>query len=553
MADWDYETDLVVVGSGGGGMASALTAKLEGLQSLVIEKTEYYGGSTAISGGGIWIPNNYLMAEAGIEDSFEKARTYMQHTVGDRTPQSKQDAFLINAPKMVDYLSKLPHIVFQIMPGFSDYYPDKPGGTTGGRGVDMPVFTGRKLGLLLAELRPRPLLVPFGFVFTIDEVKKLFLYRAHPISILSMFKPMLRNLYNLITRAKHLDCGAALIGRLRMSLYEKNVPVWLNSPVKEFIYKDRVVIGVVVEKEGEIVRVKANKGVVLAAGGFAHNQAMREKYQKAPASTEWSCASEGNTGEVIEMGIDAGADTDLMDDNWGMPVTLPTGQPVFPFVMERAYPGAIIVNSAGRRFTNESASYVDVSRAMRDGNTGSVTSIPSYFIMDKRFRSRYFLGTQMPGYTPKKNFESGFLVKADTLEELAKKIAIDPAGLADEVNKFNGYSRTGKDLDFGRGDSAYDRYYSDPTGKPNCCLGAIQKPPYYAFKVFPGDIGTKGGLVTNENAQVLGKEGEIIKGLYAIGNTSATVMGNTYPGSGSTIGPAMTFGYIAVMHAAGNL
>ncbi len=552
--DWDKSVDFLVVGSGGGGMAAALTAKLEGLDALILEKTEYYGGTTAMSGGGMWIPNNHLMAEAGIEDSFEQARTYMQNTVGDRVPQSNQDAFLANAPKMVKYLSKLPHIVFQIMPGFSDYYPDRKGGTKGGRGVEMPIFTGNTLGKeLFAQLRPRSLELPFGLVCTIDEIRKIVLLKAHPPFFIDLFKPLLRNLFNLTARARHMGGGPALIARLRMALFEQNIPLWLNSPVKRLIFENGSIIGVEVEKEGEIVRVRATKGVVLAAGGFPHSEAMRKKYQKHPVSTEWTAACPGNTGEVIEMGIDAGAEIDLMDENWGMPVILPPNKPVYTLVCERCYPGAMIVNSAGRRFTNEATSYVDVASTMRTANSDSAVSVPSFFIMDKRFRSNYILGTQIPWVTPKRYFESGFLQKADTLVELAEKIGVDPVGLTDTVSKFNDYARTGKDLDFARGDSEYDHYYCHPTKNPNDCLGPIEKPPFYAYKVFPGDIGTKGGLVTNENAEVLNKAGEIIKGLYAIGNTSASVMGDTYPGSGSTIGPAMTFGYVAAMHAAGRL
>ena len=554
MTTWNHETDLVVVGSGGGGMVAALTAKLEGLDSLVIEKTEYYGGTTAISGGGMWIPNNHLMAEAGIEDSFEKARVYMQHTVGDRTPQSLQDAFLINAPKMVSYLSRMPHLVFQITPGFSDYYPDRPGATIGGRSIEMPIYDGKKLGKeLLSQLRPRPIELPFGFICTIDEIRKIVLLSAYPLYLLELFGPFARNLYSLLTGIKQLGGGPALISRLRKTLYENDIPVWLNSPVKEFVFEGDSVVGVVVEKDGKRIRVRASKGVVLAAGGFPHNQAMREKYQKHPVSTEWTGASPGNTGEIIEMGIAAGADSDLMDENWGMPSMTPPGLAVYPLVVERSYPGGIMVNSAGRRFTNESASYVDVAREMRESNSDSAISVPSYFIFDHHYRNRHILGTQIPVVTPKKYFDSGFLQKADTLVELAEKIGVDSQGLIETVARNNEFARTGKDLDFGRGDSAYDRFYSYPAKTPNCCLGSIEKPPFYAFKVFPGDIGTKGGLVTNANAQVLNKAGSVIEGLYAIGNTSASVMGTTYPGGGSTIGPAMTFGYVAAMHAAGKL
>ncbi len=551
MTNWDHETDLVIVGSGGGGMAAALTAKLEGLETLILEKTEYYGGSTAISGGGVWIPNNHLMAEAGIEDSTDNVRTYMKNTVGDRTPQKNQEAFICNAPEMIRYLSGLPHMKFKIMEGFADYYPERPGGTIGGRGIDAPIFTGKKLGELIYQLRPNPLRVPLSFAFTIDEIRKTALSKANPRFRKDAFKVVLRNLLNKIFRTKHVGTGGALIARLRMSLLEQDVPVWLNTPVKDIIIENDSAVGVEVEKEGKKIRIRAAKGIVLAAGGFAHNLAMREKYMKPPVSTEWTAASPGNTGDIIEIGIEKGAAIDLMDDAWWGVTIIPPGEaPIFT-VLERAYPGAIIVNSTGRRFTNEAESYVDLGHTMYDTNTENAVSIPSFFIMDKRFRSRYILGTLSPGEMPKKYLENGYITAADTIEELAEKVGIDPSGLTETVKRFNGFARQGKDPDFKKGESAYDRFYSDPTIKPNSCLGPIETPPYYAVKMYPGDIGTKGGLVTDEHARVLKEDGEIINGLYAVGNCSASVMGNTYPGPGSTIGPAMTFGFIAAKHAAG--
>ena len=551
MTNWDERTDLLVVGSGAAGMTAALTAKLEGLESIVLEKCEYYGGSSAISGGGIWVPNNHLMAEAGVEDSIENARLYMNNTVGARTPRANQEAFLTRAPEMLQYLSRLPHMQFRIMRGFSDYYPERPGGMDEGRGIDTPIFRGRRLGKLFHQLRPHPIKTPFDLVFSTVEIKKIFLLAAHPPYLVDAFKVLARNLYNKVFGVRHAGSGAALIARLRISLREQGVPVWLNTPVKEIVFDNGSAIGVEVEKEGKRLRIRATKGVVLAAGGFPHNQAMREKYQKHPVNTRWTVASPGNTGEVIEMGINAGAAVDLMDDNWGMPTVLPPDKSTFPLVMERSYPGAIMVNAAGRRFTNEAAPYLDVVHAMYEEDSEGCVSIPSFWIMDKRFHNRYFLAGHIPGILPSKHLEAGYIIKADTIAELAEKTGIDPLALVDTVEGFNDFARRSKDLDFKRGDSAYDRFYSDPSVKPNPCLAPIEKPPFLAVKVFPGDIGTKGGLLTNENAQVLDKNGAIIEGLYAAGNTSASVMGNTYPGPGSTLGPAMTFGYIGAMHAAG--
>ena len=553
MTSWDYETDLVVVGSGGGGMTAALTAKLEGLDSLVLEKTEYYGGSTAISGGGVWIPNNHLMAEAGIEDSVDKVRTYLKNIVGDRVPEANLEAFIIHASKMLRYITKLPHIEFRIMESYSDYYAEKPGGTMGGRGIAAPVFSGKKLGDMFNQLRPSPVRPPFDFALTISEIRKSVLAKAYLPFIPSVIKVILRNLLSKITGAKHVGAGGALIARLRMSLHEQNVPLWLNTPVKDIIIENNSTIGVEVEKEGEKIGIRAAKGVVLAAAGFPHNKTMREKYQKHPIGTEWTAAAPGNTGEIIEMGMNAGAAVDLMDDAWWGPTHFPPGEPPIFMVLERSYPGCIIVNSAGRRFTNESTPYVDFGHDVYDGNSEDAVTIPCFFIMDKRFRSRYILGTIMPGMLPERHLKNGYVTKADTIEELAEKEGIHPSGLLETLKRFNDFARKGKDPDFGKGETAYDRFYSDPGVKPNSCLAPVEKPPFYSVKLYPGDLGTKGGLVTNESAQVIKKDGEIIEGLYAVGNTSASVMGNTYPGPGGTIGPAMTFGYIAAMHAAGRL
>jgi 3-oxosteroid 1-dehydrogenase len=443
---------------------------------------------------------------------------------------------------------------FRVMWGFCDYYPERPGGLREGRGLETPIFSGRKFGKLFDQLRPHPIKTVFDLVFTVAEIRKISLARANPRYWVDALKILTRNLGAKTLRLRHFGTGAALIARLRLSLHEQGVPLWLNAPVKEIVFGDDSVIGVEVEKEGKRVRIGARKGVVLAAGGFPQSEAMRKRHHRPPVSTEWTAAAPGNSGDAIEMGMAAGAAVDLMDDIWGMPTVLRSGEHPFPLVLERSYPHSIMVNSAGRRFTNEAGPYVDVVHAMIEANEQGARSIPSFLIMDACYRNRYVLTTLPPGWTPKESVgEEGFLQKADTLGELARKTGVDPAGLMETIRRFNAYVREGRDPEFGRGDSAYDRFYSDPTVKPNCCLGTIAKPPFYSMQIWPGDIGTKGGLVTNENAQVLTVDGEIIEGLYAVGNTAASVMGRTYPGPGGTIGPAMTFAYIAAMHAAGCL
>ena len=550
---WDYEADLIVAGSGGGGMTAALVAKLEGLDSLILEKTEFYGGSTSISVGGIWIPNNHLMSKAGIKDSSESASLYMQHTVGDRVPQANQDAFVKHAPEMIRYLSRLPHIKFEMMPGYADYYPDRPGGTSGGRGIAAALFSGRKLGDDLNKMRRGLMEIPLGLVFTGSEGRKMGLLKYNPSYWGIAVKALLRNVVNKITRAKHIAMGESLIGRLRFSLAQAKVPIRLNCGVKKLILENGAVCGVEVLEGDKTLRIRALKGVVLAAGGFPHNQKMREKYQQAPVNTEWTVAAPGNTGEVIEMGIEAGAAVDLMDEAWWGPTSIPPNESVHFVVAERHYGGGIIVNKAGKRFTNESASFTDVVQEMYRRDAEETPHIPAYLIMDSRYRERYFFGPLAPGNVPEKYIENGYITEADTLEQLAKNIGIDAGGLAETVNQFNSYAHVGKDPEFGRGETAFDRFYSDPSVKPNPCLAPLEKPPFYCIRMFPGDLGTKGGLKTNEWAQVVKEDGDIIDGLYAVGNTAASVMGDTYPGPGCTISPAMTFGYITAKHAAGKL
>lgn len=552
MSQWDHTKDVIVVGSGGGGMTAALVAAQAGLDTLIIEKTEKFGGSTALSGGGLWIPNNHLLQADGLDDSFEKAQTYMAHTVGDRVPQSRQDAYLKNAPEMVKYLVTHSQVRFQRAKNYADYHPERPGGMADGRAIEPQPYDGRKLGDEFQNMRKGEVEAPGGLAFTISEFNKLGMVMTTWAGRRTALKVGVRTVYNLLARVKYLTIGQALVARLRRSLQDENVPLWRNTSLGELIFEDGAVVGVAAERDGKPIRIQARKGIILAAGGFAHNQEMRDEFQRHPIQHEWSSASPGNTGDAIRAGMAAGASIDLMDDAWWGPSSMmPNGSPMF-HVGERSYPGSIMVNGAGKRFTNEAASYVVVGHAMYDNHSEENRHIPATFVMDSRNRSKYIFGMMFPGQPiPKENIESGYIKQADTLEELAAKCGVDPQGLVATVERFNRFAREGKDEDFGRGDSAYDRYYGDPTVKPNPCLAPLEKPPFYAVQMVPGDLGTKGGLVTDEHARVLRGDGSVITGLYATGNTTASVMGNIYPGAGSTIGPAMTFGYVAAKHVAG--
>jgi 3-oxosteroid 1-dehydrogenase len=359
-------------------------------------------------------------------------------------------------------------------------------------------------------------------------------------------------------RDRNLSMGNALVGMLRRSLMDRGIPLWLNTPACELIVEDGQVVGVLAEKEGRPVRIQARKGVVLAAGGFESNQAMREKYLPNPTRAEWSCANPQNTGDAINMGLEVGAGIDLMDDAWWGPTSVVPGEDrARMLVIEKSLPGSILVNKLGERFVNEAAPYIDVVNTMQEKNTPENPSVPAFLIFDAEFRKKYPIGPLLPGsqqpdWRLPKALKDGYFTKADTLEDLAAQLDIDAAGLKATVEKFNEYARTGKDPDFKRGETIFDRYYGDENVEPNPCLAPIDTPPFYALEAYPGELGTKGGLKTDAQARVLTDGGELIPGLYAIGNCSASVMGRTYPGAGSTIGPATTFGYIAACDATGD-
>jgi len=548
----EYEYDLVVVGSGGGGMTAALVANHYGMSVLVLEKTGFFGGSTARSGGAIWIPNNHLMLEEGVDDSFENAQEYMKQTVGERVSQELQDAYLTHAPRMVEWLQEHTCVEFQRTPGYADYYPERPGGVVASRSLEPVPFNGRLLKKDRKKLRKPMAEAPFGLAFTSSEYQKLGMMTSTWEGKKVALSAVLRWLGNLLRGKLLLTMGQGLSGRLRFALIEAKITLWLEAPFQDLIIENKRVVGVTAQKEGRTIQIPAKYGVILAAGGFPHNLEMRRKYQSEPVSTEWTVASDGNTGDGIQAGKLHGAAVDLMDDAWWGPSSCPPGEEPFFHVGERAYPGGIIVNSRGQRYVNESASYIDVVHRMYQEHTETNPHIPSYFIFDQRFRNKYIFGTSFPRIPfPKRYFGQGYVLRASTIAELSGKIGIQERNLIETIKRFNQFAVDGRDLDFARGESAYDNYYGDPTVKPNPNLAPIEIAPFYAVKMWPGDLGTKGGLLTDTRARVLRADGSVINGLYAVGNNMASVMGNSYPGAGATIGPAMTFGYLAALSAAG--
>lgn len=547
---WDYVTDLLVVGSGGGALCAGLAAHSRGLQTLIVEKTDKIGGSTAMSGGVLWLPDNPVSRRAGVEDSREDARNYFAAVVGDEGPatsRARTEAFLDAVEPLVEFLTDA-GVPLRHCEGYSDYYDERPGGKARGRAVEPELFDTGLLGPWESKLRIAEGLPPLP-AYT-NDIAPLAVAPRTMKSVRTVAKVVGRYLWATARGRQVRGSGAALQGYMLMSLQRAGIPIWTDSPLADLIVEDGRVVGGIVEHGGQARRVRARRGVLLAAGGFARNAEMRQKYGRQPSSAEWTSANPGDTGEVIETAMRLGAAVDLMDEAWWIPSSiLPNGYPLFA-VFERSKPFAIMVDGDGDRYCNEAASYMEVGREMYKRHEGKASAVPSWWITDSRNRNRYLWG-QTPGrITPKDWISSGYMKRADTIEELAGICGIDPAHLRQTVDRYNRSAAHGQDPDFHKGERAYDRFYGDPTVKPNPCVGTIEKGPFYAVALYPGDVGTSGGLLTDEHARVVDQKGRPIEGLYATGNGTASVMGRHYPGAGASIGATFAFGWIAAQHAA---
>jgi 3-oxosteroid 1-dehydrogenase len=547
--------DVVVVGSGAAGLTTALTAACHGLRVVVVEKTGTYGGSTARSGGGVWVPENEALRKAGVADTPEEARQYLAHVAGPGVSAERQRAFLSRGPEMLSFVTEHAPLKFAWVPGYADYYPEAPGGKACGRSVEPVPMDAHVLGAAEASLNPPYLPVPAGVAITQGDYRWLSLGPRHPRAILAGMKFTGRLVRGRLLRQRTISLGQALVAGLRAGLAQAGVPVRLNTPMTGLEIADggRVTGVTVTGPAGETEVLRATRGVMLAAGGFERNAQLRRRYQREPVGADWTTGGTGNTGDAIVAGAAAGAALDLMDDAWwGPSIPLPRG-PYF-CLAERSLPGCILVNAAGQRFVNECAPYVDAVHAMYDGHATGVSHIPAWLIFDQRYQGTYVFAGRQPGQKfSRRWYEAGVVRSAPTMAELAAAIGVDAQALEKTVARFGEFAAAGRDEDFHRGDSAHDRYYGDPRVRPNPNLAPLSKPPFYAVQMVPGDLGTKGGLVTDERARVLRGDGSVIPGLYAAGNTSAAVMGHSYAGAGATIGPAMTFGYIAALDLAGVL
>ena len=547
--------DVIVVGSGAGGMTAAIRAHDQGLSVLMVEKSNRYGGTSAMSGGGIWIPNHGK--SSGVSDSDTEAFQYIRELVEPSVTDARIHAYLKNGREMLNYMEDRTQLRYTAQDTYCDYYPERSGGKSGGRTLDPDACRGEDmLGEAFDQLNDQhvQVLAMGRYAMTMEEGRKMF--SKEPGWMLLMCKLMFNYWRDIPQRLRskrdrRLVLGNALIGRLRRSMMDRKIPLWLNTSLQDLVSEAGKVSGITVTQAGKTTTLTANKGVILAAGGFEHNQEMREKYLPQPTSSRWSAGNLSNTGDAILAGQQLGAATSMMEHAWwGPSVRLDTEDKARVLFVEKSLPGMIFVTAEGKRFANEAAPYQDYGP-----NAYGANAAPAYAIFDARYRKQYMFGPMiqaefMPDSRLPKELANGFYEKAETLAELAQKLGVDAQGLQATLTAFNEFAKTGKDEDFQRGDSIHDKYYGDKTNEPNFCLAPVDQAPFYGAKVYPGDLGTKGGLLTDANARVLREDGAVIEGLYAIGNCSASVMGSTYPGAGSTLGPAMTFGFVAANHMA---
>jgi 3-oxosteroid 1-dehydrogenase len=559
---FDHTVDVLIVGSGGGGMTAALTATAGGLSALVVEKSAHFGGSTALSGGGIWVPGAPAQRREGYVPSPEGVVEYLRQITGGLVSDARIRQYVESSPKTLELLEGLSGwLEFVWKPGYADYYPELPGGSELGSTINVPPIDLRKLGADEQKLLAPLALAPRGIWLGPKELRSFYRIRQSWAGKGVLFKLIARMVRARVFGERMAAVGQSLVARLRLAMREHGIPLWLDTPMTELLTDaDGSVIGALVEKDGNPLRIGARLGVILASGGFDHDLAWR-KEQLPEVEQDWSFGNPAAMGDGIRAGEKVGAATELLDEAWWFPaIQWPDGRMQF-MLNERMMPAQFIVNGAGKRFINEAAPYMDFGHAMIDGQRSGVTHIPCWLITDHPSFNRYVVGGHLP--IPKVPFapvptgrkvpsawlESGVVKAAMNWDEMAAKIDVPAAQLRQTARRFNELAHKGHDDDFNRGDSVYDNYYGDPT-LPNPNLYPLGDPPYYAFRIVLGDLGTSGGLRTDEYARVLRPDDTVVPGLYAVGNTSAAVMGRSYAGAGATIGPAMTFGFVAAKHAA---
>ncbi|GAY16778.1 3-ketosteroid-delta-1-dehydrogenase [Mycobacterium sp. shizuoka-1] len=549
----DIEVDLLVVGSGTG-LAAALAAHERGMSVLVVEKSAHVGGSTARSGGALWLPASPVIAECGGVDTARRAQTYLDAVVAGSAAPERSAAYVTHLPATVEMLRRTTPMKLFWAKEYSDYHPEAPGGSAAGRTCECRPLNTAILGEYLPDLRPGIMEVSIPMPTTGADYRWMNLMSRVPRKGLpTILKRLAQGVGGLALGRRYAAGGQALAAGLFAGAIRAGIPIWLRTTLTELVTDATGVTGAIVEHQGAAVTVTARRGVVLAAGGFDHSMDMRWKFQSESLDRNLSLGAESNTGDAIRIGQDIGADIALMDQSWWFPAVAPLPDAA-PAVMlaERSLPGSFIVDQNGRRFANESADYMSFGQRVLQLEAAGTPVADMWIVFDQQYRNSYVFAAElfprMP--IPQHWYDAGIAVRADDFAELAAKMGVPVEDFTSTVTLFNENAFAGEDPDFGRGRSAYDRYYGDPTITPNPNLRPLVKGPFYAVRMVLSDLGTCGGLRADERARVLREDGTVIGGLYAIGNTAANAFGNTYPGAGATIAQGLVYGYVAAQDAA---
>lgn len=556
------ETDVLVVGAGAGGLSAAMSAALGGLDVIVSEKTGHFGGTAARAGGLLWVPTNHMAMRNGVKDSLEEARAYVAAEAGESFRPEVVDGYLVNAPRMLQVYEKA-YPAMRFMPNDvgADNHPHQPGAKSSGRCVSLPTLDGRELGVHRKRLAPPLKSMTFlGMMIPVRDVLHFFNMWKSRDSFRIVVKHLTSHLRDLLTcgRPMQLSNGAALVGRMAKSVLDRNIPIWYDAPARELIVRDGRVVGAVISREGRPVSVFARRGVVLATGGYPFDKARRMALAPIAnlAGLAYTAARPGADGDGLRMAEAVGGQVEdrLFNTTSWWPISLVPQRGrdalVFPHFVDRAKPGFIMVDAQGRRFERETAIGNDLIRSM--AAAAGDGPVQAWLIGDRSAVRKFGIGIARPAPLPIwLHLRSGYVKRGRTLAELAGRIGVDPSGLEQQVARFNAAAAKGEDPEFHRGESALEKRGGDPACKPNPCLRPLEAGPYYAVRILPGDFSTLAGLRTDGHARVLDVRGQPIPGLYAAGNDLSTMGGGHSPAGGFTLGPALTFGFVAGQHLAG--
>jgi len=550
----DVCVDLLIVGSGTG-MAAALAGHELGLSVLIVEKSMYVGGSTARSGGALWLPASPVLADAKAGDTAERAGAYLDAVVAGSAPPQRSAGFVAHVSATVDMLRRITPLRLFWARDYSDYHPEEPGGSAAGRTCECRPFDTALLGEYRTRLEPGLMEVTIPMPTTGADYRWMNLVARMPRKGIPVYgKRLAQGVAGRMLGRRYAAGGQGLMAGLFTGVLRAGIPVWTDTRLMRLADDGERVTGAVVEHGGREVRITARRGVVLATGGFDHSMDMRWKFQSESLGPNLSLGAAANTGDGIRAGQEIGADIDLMDQAWWFPAIAPLpGKAPAVMLAERSLPGCLIVDQHGRRFANEAADYMSFGQRVLELERSGSPVEAMWIIFDQQYRNSYVFGAELfPRMrVPRAWYDAGIAVRADDLTELGAHIGVPVSEFFATMTRFNQNAAAGEDPDFGRGRSAYDRYYGDPTIKPNPNLRPLVKGPFYAVKMVLSDLGTCGGLKTDERARVLREDGGAITGLYAIGNTAANAFGTTYPGAGATIAQGLVYGYIAARDAAG--